>query len=519
MAAFGAEEPKLDKYQKMAYRAKPAIVSVIAGVIAFIQYVKENTPMQEPASIGGGGSGFIINPDGYMVTNGHVVQICEEYERDKNKILNNILIMFVVRKLQQEGQQINPQNAQAMVQQWIQTNRPRIVREQSVKKAIISNGDAYDFEIKKYSPSLPGGGKDIAVLKVEAHDLPVITLGSSSDLKLAQWVFPFGFPGLVSPDMHEYLGKKSALEVSITRGTVSALKVDLKGVPVIQTDAAIAHGNSGGPACNENGEVIGISTFGSTAPDPYTGRPTEIAGFNFLVPIDTAKEFINDAGVKYNVSSKFSEKYNAALDATWDKEWFKARELIASALVFLPNQPDLVKLRQQVEGQISDMGTLRKLWQTNRVAMISLGIILLLIIGVGVTFVAKRAPQKIAPPQPAKQPVPSPFSVEAGTKVEGKAYGTIALSTGGQIGKGFSITEKGLVIGREQGQCDVVISDPNVSRVHAWVTVEKGEVVVIDRGSTNGTFVNNTKVEKTKLKSGDIIHLGQKCLTALVFKG
>jgi adenylate cyclase len=59
--------------------------------------------------------------------------------------------------------------------------------------------------------------------------------------------------------------------------------------------------------------------------------------------------------------------------------------------------------------------------------------------------------------------------------------------------------------------------DPNVSRVHTWVTVRKGDVMIIDRGSTNGTYVNQVKVKNASLESGDIIQLGRKCNTALVF--
>jgi aspartyl-tRNA synthetase len=50
-----------------------------------------------------------------------------------------------------------------------------------------------------------------------------------------------------------------------------------------------------------------------------------------------------------------------------------------------------------------------------------------------------------------------------------------------------------------------------------FVVGVKGEVVIIDRGSTNGTFINNNKVEKTKLNAGDIIHLGQKSPITLIF--
>jgi len=101
---------------------------------------------------------------------------------------------------------------------------------------------------------------------------------------------------------------------------------------------------------------------------------------------------------------------------------------------------------------------------------------------------------------------------------EKKEFGTLTINMGGQLGKSYVIGEKGVIIGRDPDQCDIVIMDPNVSRVHAWVTVKKGEVVIIDRGSTNGTYVNQVKVENANLKSGDIVQLGRKCNTTLVFK-
>jgi hypothetical protein len=134
--------------------------------------------------------------------------------------------------------------------------------------------------------------------------------------------------------------------------------------------------------------------------------------------------------------------------------------------------------------------------------MISLGIIFLL---------AARPLSEAIPPEVESK-------AEAEPKAEQGGGGTLTLSAGGQLGKSYPIGEKGLIVGRDPGQCDIVISDPNVSRLHAWVTMKKGEVVVIDRGSTNGTYVNNVKVENAKLKSGDVIQLGRKCMTTLIFK-
>ncbi len=513
---FAVEE--LSKYEIMAYRVKPTVVKVMSAVIVDIVYLENNAKMQERTAEGGGGSGFIINPDGYIVTNGHVVEIIYNYDQDKEKVLNSILIGFVFNKLNQSGAQLTPQNFEAKVKEWIENHKPQIVREQSVRKVFISNGDVYDYEIKKYSPSILKGGKDISIIKIEAHDLPVIILGSSDDVKLQQLVFPVGYPAPVEADMHQYLGEKTSLEVTITRGTVSALKVDYKGVPVIQTDATITHGNSGGPACDENGLVIGVSTFGSTAPDPFTGKLTEVAGFNFLVPIDTAKEFINDAGVKYNILSKFNEKYNAALDAVWSKRWFDARELITSALVFLPNQPDMIKLRQYVEGRITEMNWFEVLWAKNKIAVIIFFMIIVVAtFAIFNLFAARRRPviervaaRKIEMEKVAPEPAP--------VFKPGKTFGTLTVKIGEvEVGK-YTIGEKGLVIGRDSEQAQIVINEPVVSKVHCMILPEKENVVLIDRGSTNGTFLNGIKIEKAYLKDGDTISLGQKGQVLITFK-
>ena len=112
---------------------------------------------------------------------------------------------------------------------------------------------------------------DIALLKVSnTAGLEPAELGSASSLEAGAKVFPYGYPkfGDVGP------------EPSITQGIVSAIR-DLKGEGhVIQTDAAINHGNSGGPLADEFGVVVGINTFGL--------KDTE--GMGFAIAIDEAKD-------------------------------------------------------------------------------------------------------------------------------------------------------------------------------------------------------------------------------------
>lgn len=524
MVAFGTEELKLDKYQRMAYKVKPSIVKVVAVVEGKVTYQVPQQQQGEGAAttktvalkVGGGGSGFIVHPSGYVITNGHVVKTINDFNTKKELVIKDILNTFLQTAASKLNMPFNEKTAAQLYQQF----KPQVSATdlEPTSIVILSNNKRFPFEIKQYSQAITAAvmegasqGKDIAILKIEGKNLPTVKLGDSDKVKLQELVFAFGFPDAAETLFTDI--KSDLTEVSINRGTVSALKADYRGVPIIQSDVNISWGNSGGPSTNENGEVIGMNSYGGIA------KGQAIGGFAFLVPVNTLKEFVNAAGVK-DEKSLFNEIYYQALEKIWAGEWFEGRDFLNKALVFIPEQPDILKLRMDVETVISRMGWFARNWQRNSIAMVSLGIIALLIIGVGVTFVVRKTPQKAAQPaaQPVRQPRPMEVAPEGETRVEGKFFGTLTLSIGGQMGKSYPIGEKGVVIGREPSQCDIVISDANVSRVHAWITIEKNEAVVIDRGSTNGTFVNNNKVEKAKLKSGDVIQLGQKCPTTLIFK-
>ena len=131
-------------------------------------------------------------------------------------------------------------------------------------------------------------GKDIAILKVETpYELPTLQLATSNDISVGQDIYVYGFPNPVSNN--EYLSEESVTEPTLTRGIISAWKKTINGWPVIQMDAGINRGNSGGPVCNSNGEVIGISTFGSLD-DNNRGLA---AGLNFAIPLEVIREFFS----------------------------------------------------------------------------------------------------------------------------------------------------------------------------------------------------------------------------------
>ena len=111
---------------------------------------------------------------------------------------------------------------------------------------------------------------DIAVLKVEGKNLPVVTLGKVSDLRVGEWVLAIGSP--------------FGFENTVTAGVVSAKGRSLpddSAVPFIQTDVAVNPGNSGGPLFNARGEVVGINS-------QIYSRTGGYQGVSFAIPIDLA---------------------------------------------------------------------------------------------------------------------------------------------------------------------------------------------------------------------------------------
>ncbi|MBG9387545.1 DegQ family serine endoprotease [Caenimonas aquaedulcis] len=111
---------------------------------------------------------------------------------------------------------------------------------------------------------------DVAVLKIEAKNLPVVTLGNTKDLRVGEWVLAIGSP--------------FGFENTVTAGVVSAKGRSLpddSSVPFIQTDVAVNPGNSGGPLFNGRGEVVGINSQIYSQSGGYQG-------VSFAIPIDVA---------------------------------------------------------------------------------------------------------------------------------------------------------------------------------------------------------------------------------------
>ena len=208
--AFDSEEQtNIEVYKK----ATPSVVNITSTAVAF-DFFYGPVPQE------GQGSGFIIDKDGHILTNYHVIANAREVE-------------------------------------------VTLYNKKKYKATVIGRDHAHD----------------LAVIQIKAPGLVPATLGDSKPLIVGQNVYAIGNP--------------FGLSGTMTRGIISSLRPirTPEGAEIdeaIQTDAAINPGNSGGPLLNSRGEVIGINAMIAT------GGSNQSAGIGFAIPINTAKEAIND---------------------------------------------------------------------------------------------------------------------------------------------------------------------------------------------------------------------------------
>ena len=272
------------------------------------------------------GSGFIVTPDGYVITNAHVVdendettkqsfaeQAFQEIMESDAKELENSM----GRKLTEDERKDLTQANAWYFSQTLEVGQ--IDKEFSVVIGISGKGGKIEPLIVPATLITQGAaipGKDVAILRLtKKHEYPTIRIGDDKEMRVGDQVFAIGYPAVAT--FHPLISEESISEATLTRGLVSAKKNMKDGWEVLQTDASITHGNSGGPVLNEYGEVIGLATFGSI---DYQ-RNAEVQGMNFIVPVTIVKEFIRKAKIEPEMS-EISLVFEEALDL-YDAERYK----------------------------------------------------------------------------------------------------------------------------------------------------------------------------------------------------
>ena len=527
LSALGCrgEVAHLDDVQKMAYGVKPAVVRISAIATAQFRYspadIKaiqialkrdgfsiaaqrlSDDDLEVPTGAGGSGSGFIIHPEGLILTSGHVVEPTRNADALDRELMRNGAISALLKHFPVD--ELRKLHRTDLLDRYIAA----LVANSTLEKRVVtneielSNGEKLPFTIDRFSPALAQRGTDLALLRVKHKNLPALTLGDSDSTRVGESIWSVGYPAVASSTddvIGGWLSRDSDLEATFNPGIITAIKRDVTNTPVFQSNVAIYRGNSGGPAVNRGGEVIGISTWGHT----------DAEAIKFLVPVNVARSFLREANVPVNVEGEFDHHYRASLDAAQDGKWPLASTELASASSLFPNSPDVIRFRHDTEVALRSM----PLWRKHPVATAGAGGALAAL-AIGLAIPRVRRPR--IPPDMLKvttERVVSPASVPPGAPL---MLGKFTILNGSRAGERLALGGSGIRVGRESTMCEIVLENPKVSRLHAEVVSIDGKVLLIDRNSSNGTYVNDHKIDKRFLKDGDIIYFGGRNAVAVAF--
>ena len=508
-----------DQRQRMYYQVKPAIVFVQTRAQAQIQIDLGDQRITGEETIGGGGSGWIITPDGYLVTNGHVVELyhADNEEQIKLELLFKFLgENFLPQVARAQGRDLTQEELAQIIPQLVQRAEVGLVRQLHV---VLQNGEAYPAEVKQYSPShspfagrvsFPGislpSGKDVAILKIEGRNLPTVAIGSSDALSLGDDIHVGGYPAVVMS--HMLLGDQSRLDPSFTRGGVSGARVTVAGSDLLQIDAAVTWGNSGGPVFNSLGEVVGMATLGSIHVSPQ-GVPQAIQGFNFAVPTSSIMEFVRAEGVTPS-SGLFNQLWTTALDAYYAQQWTRAVDAFDEVLRLQANLPDANNLRSNAmarrgtEPILPPAGTDTP-WLIPGLVVLGLGLVV-----AGFYFRRRTVPALVVG---SSGGVMEGVAVESGRRSLPAGAPLLVVKEGPLQGNRFPVPASGIKIGRDPSTCQVVVNEAAVSREHAVVAPGPGgQLTVRNLSGTNPTYVNGRPVQETTLSPGDRIKIADSVI-------
>jgi S1-C subfamily serine protease len=572
---FPVAAQQVSQGQRLAMYSKPSVVRILDGYTGKVLWPR--TGKTYSVAYVSSGSGAFIDPNGYIATNAHVTNTTKEGD-DKGR--EKVFVEFV-KELAADNNlnpnQIlqNPALVNQVAQEW------RLLDFRHIHHVLTPDGSAFPFEIKSFGAPV-GNGKDVAIIKIELKNAPILKLGNSDKVQLQDHITVLGYPAAADTSL---LDQKSIAEASITDGKVSARKNAQDGAPILQVSAPATHGNSGGPVMNDAGEVVGMLTFRGD-----TVNNQEVSGFAFVVPSSTMMEFVKQAGAT-NEEGIVDKRYKEGLELFWKNQFTPAIAKFEEVRRLYPQHSETEKLIRESQQGISDG---KEVSSGLGLIVIGGGLVLLLLLGGGlIAFLAMRKkksptgtqayqsggmqqpyqqsypqPQQFQqpsqqpyqgqpspqpyqqnpsyPPQPSypqpgsypqpqsppyQQPMPATpapqgktavFSAQSPGSLPASAnYGAITWTSGPLAGKRLEVRAEGFYIGRESSSAQVVIEDPRVSSRHVWLGVRNGRVVLVDSGSTNGTFLNTIssgRIQEIVLNPGDTIIISEADVARFVYQ-
>ncbi len=278
------------------------------------------------------GTGFVISSDGYIATCAHVV------DKSMSTATENLWYQFqdnIYYDLAEQFLDMSDADLEDLYYKMIDYVSEYSDIDNVTYDISVLNPDNYDkdfdtqfdsgykADVRKFGNPYPEYGKDLAIIKIEASGLTPVAIGDSEDVKPGNKIYVIGYPVIADLD------DQTMNIPSLTGGVVSAIKPSSLGnYNVIQIDAAVKGGNSGGPVANEKGQVVGIATFSAVDSDSY----------NWILPVNLLRDYINELNIKTENAEEDSSMSGYIMLGVWSLVVFGLGAAVAFLIFFLINK-------------------------------------------------------------------------------------------------------------------------------------------------------------------------------------
>ncbi len=295
----------------------------------------------EPGRLSAVGTGWVISPDGYMITAAHVVE-ADRVELRQQFATQSLtkLSKEAVDELTAGDNNFTPDQVQRltdMILGWAARNLT-VSRLRIGVDALVTTG--VDGQGKKQRPvpaevvdvGEPYPGNDVALLKIDGVDnLPTLPLGTDDDVAPGSTLYVVGYPA--ASTFNSGFSEDAQAQPTVTQGPVTAIKSTETGMPVFQTQAPASPGNSGGPVLADDAKVVGVLVAAAVGDDGVA-----LEGQEFVIPVSVVTEMLEANDVTPETGEN-TTAYSTAVDEFYRDHFKAALPLFQKSQQLYPGHP------------------------------------------------------------------------------------------------------------------------------------------------------------------------------------
>jgi S1-C subfamily serine protease len=311
----------------MLEKAKAGVALIVIQITAYIiwgdfaSYLQRvGLPPIVQVEEGGTCTGYIVTPDGYVMTAGHCVNNFESELKRYIHLLEDFVNKYAQAYTKTTGRSLSNDQLSSLFDAVVSAYLTNKLKIQEYKlqvyvglgKVVSGIGNIGKLYQARVIDSSPGEREDLALLKIDVINAPSFIV-AKEDIGPGERVWAIGYPGVIQ----RFFSQESLYEPTITEGTVSGYREQPNGIRFLQSDVYVYHGNSGGPLVNSRGEVVASVSYGVN--DPRNPRQ-QLPGYNFFTPSSLINEMLRKNNVM-NSESESMKLYGEGIDLYYGKHY------------------------------------------------------------------------------------------------------------------------------------------------------------------------------------------------------